>query len=328
MSGGAGRPARVQGSAAPAAAGRAAARAASRNASDQQEAVRPEEHEVHEPGAQRATRSGEEQAAGARVGRRLGVGDHEEGEEQQGAVLAAGGAGWPAARRARATRPNSTADVGREEREASRRCAPRGSPPGRRGRPSGSAKKAALPHCPGETQAPSVASSSATRAKLVGLKTCLPRTRRTNLLRDGDDRGERRASSGESVRSSRQSERPEIRALRASKAGSRQSRVQRAWTARTPPSRTTAFRGGDLEVQAGHAIDQQRGEHQDLVAAGILEPEAAQRGVGHGGLLQSARARPSLETRLRRGAKPVAAICLKRSGQIRRTLWTVYVMRT
>ena len=104
------------------------------------------------------------------------------------------------------------------------------------------AKKVVLPHWPGETQTASVAVNIATRPKLVGLKTCLPSHRTTNLLAMATA-AVRTASSATSVRSSRQSERPEISALLGSNAGSRQMRVHAYWLVSAEP-RTRAARPG------------------------------------------------------------------------------------
>src|SRR5205823_2290919 len=71
------------------------------------------------------------------------------------------------------------------------------------------AKKATLPHCPGDTQTRSVSSIIATMPTFVGLKMCLPPTRRTNLLAIVTAAAAT-ARSSELVRSSRQSERPEM----------------------------------------------------------------------------------------------------------------------
>jgi hypothetical protein len=94
--------------------------------------------------------------------------------------------------------------------------------------------KAALPHCPAETQtpagapvrcaAPSVAASIATMAKQVGLKTCLPPRRSTNLLAiaSAAATSARRRSF---VRRSSESESAEMRALVGSKRGSLHQRL-------------------------------------------------------------------------------------------------------
>lgn len=74
------------------------------------------------------------------------------------------------------------------------------------------ANNAIDPHCPGETQTRSLNSSMATRPPFVGLKTCLPRKRMTNLLPMVMTAASI-ASRVSFVRSSRQSERPEISAL-------------------------------------------------------------------------------------------------------------------
>ncbi len=105
------------------------------------------------------------------------------------------------------------------------------------------AKNAAFPHWPGETQTPPVASIVATMPKLVGLKTCLPRTRSANLPAMVTAAASA-ASAAELVRNSRQSDSPEIRALRGSKAGSRQTRVQAYWVSRATASRRSARPGG------------------------------------------------------------------------------------
>jgi hypothetical protein len=75
------------------------------------------------------------------------------------------------------------------------------------------AKNAAVPHCPGDTHTCFVASSSATRAPSVGLKTCLPRTLIRNLLAIATTAA-RQAMAWTFVRNSRHSDSPEIRALR------------------------------------------------------------------------------------------------------------------
>jgi hypothetical protein len=101
-------------------------------------------------------------------------------------------------------------------------------------------KKADEPHCPGETHAPPPESSAvAARPKLVGLKTCLPRTRSTNLLPTARTAA-LAASAGELVRRSRQRERPEMRALRGSNRGRPTAFPKTYWAPRqTASSRMT-----------------------------------------------------------------------------------------
>lgn len=78
------------------------------------------------------------------------------------------------------------------------------------------AKKATLPHCPGETHAWLDPSISTTIAKFVGLKTCFPRIRIRNLLAIATTAAARR-SPGRSLRNSSASDSAEIAALRGSK---------------------------------------------------------------------------------------------------------------
>jgi hypothetical protein len=101
------------------------------------------------------------------------------------------------------------------------------------------AKKAALPHWPGETQALPVAAIAAASAKFVGLKRCLPFHRKRNLLAIAPAPAAA-ASQAELVRRSRQRESAEISALQGSKAGSRARRVQASWTASAVATRRSA----------------------------------------------------------------------------------------
>lgn len=87
------------------------------------------------------------------------------------------------------------------------------------------AKNAALPHWPGETHTRSVSSIIATIPKFVGLNTCFPLKRSTNLLAIATAAAAAVMTS-EFVLSSRQRERPEMSGLRGSKAASPQARVQ------------------------------------------------------------------------------------------------------
>src|SRR5262249_55385406 len=75
-----------------------------------------------------------------------------------------------------------------------------------------SAKKAASPHCPGDTQALDANSSVAAMPTLVGLKTCLPPTRIANLLAIVTTAANS-ATSSDSVGSRRQRESAETMAL-------------------------------------------------------------------------------------------------------------------
>ena len=83
-----------------------------------------------------------------------------------------------------------------------------------------------------------------TTPKFVGLNTCFPRTRSTNLLAivTADAAA---AIAGESVRSSRHSERPEISALRGSNRGTPASRPHTAWAASALAS-VTPIRAGPI----------------------------------------------------------------------------------
>jgi hypothetical protein len=83
---------------------------------------------------------------------------------------------------------------------------------------------AVLPHWPGETHTWPVTSIMATRAKFVGLKTCLAPTRRRNLLPIAVA-AVSTARVRELVRSRRQSDSPEISALFGSKPGRPDRRV-------------------------------------------------------------------------------------------------------
>ena len=67
-------------------------------------------------------------------------------------------------------------------------------------------------------------------AKLVGLKTCLPRTRSVNLLAIAIAAASM-ARSSEPVRSRRQTESPEMRALRGSNGPRPHRRVHTSWVA-------------------------------------------------------------------------------------------------
>ena len=90
------------------------------------------------------------------------------------------------------------------------------------------AKKAVCPHCPGETHTWSVPNNRLTKAKLVGLKICLPRKRIMNLLAIASTAA-RAAISIESVRNNRHSDKAEIKALLGSKAGSFTPTVKAYW---------------------------------------------------------------------------------------------------
>jgi hypothetical protein len=83
----------------------------------------------------------------------------------------------------------------------------------------------------------------ATSAKLVGLKTCLPPTRRTNLLAMAMA-AVTTTRPREPARSKRQSESPEIRALLGSKVGRPERRVAASWTSRTVARMATAWEAG------------------------------------------------------------------------------------
>ena len=78
------------------------------------------------------------------------------------------------------------------------------------------AKKATLPHCPGETHTWLDPSISTTIAKFVGLKTCFPRIRIRNLLAIATTTATRR-STARSLRNRSASDSAEIAALRGSK---------------------------------------------------------------------------------------------------------------
>src|SRR4051812_36836978 len=97
--------------------------------------------------------------------------------------------------------------------------------------------------------------------KLVGLKTCLPRTRRTNLPAMVTTAASA-ARAQELVRSSRQRESPEIRALRGSKAGSRQSRGQACRGSRATPSRRGGRPAGGSRAKGGPPEDRNGGGGQ------------------------------------------------------------------
>lgn len=97
------------------------------------------------------------------------------------------------------------------------------------------AKNAALPHWPGETHARSVRSIIATIPKFVGLNTCLPLKRSTNLLAIAIAAATP-AMISEFVRSSRQRDRPEMRGLRGSKAASPEARVHTYWMSSAVPA--------------------------------------------------------------------------------------------
>ena len=103
-------------------------------------------------------------------------------------------------------------------------------------------KTSPLPHWPGDTHMSRPASISATSAKFVGLKTCLPRTRSVNLLAMAITAAST-ARSGDPVRSSRHSESPEMSALRGSKRSRPATRSHASWVASTLAMIATAFAG-------------------------------------------------------------------------------------
>ena len=103
-------------------------------------------------------------------------------------------------------------------------------------------KVAALPHWPGDTHTCPVTSIITTRPKFVGLKTCLRRQRKANLLAIAAV-AVATARSGSLVRQRRQSESPEMSALFGSKAGSPHIRPHTYWVANAVP-RMAIMRSG------------------------------------------------------------------------------------
>src|SRR5258708_1109997 len=87
-------------------------------------------------------------------------------------------------------------------------------------------KNAKSPHCPGETHTrPPDRSIMSTRAKLVGLNTCLPLQRSRNLLRIAAAAAAS-ARAAELLRNNKHSDKPEIGALLGSNPDSPQSLEQ------------------------------------------------------------------------------------------------------
>src|SRR5438034_11660260 len=97
------------------------------------------------------------------------------------------------------------------------------------------AKVAALPHWPGDTHTCPVTSIITTRPTFVGLKTCLRRQRKANLLAIAAV-AVATARSGSLVRQRRQSESPEMSALLGSKAASPHIRPHTYWVADGVPT--------------------------------------------------------------------------------------------
>ena len=124
------------------------------------------------------------------------------------------------------------------------------------------------PQSPGLTHTRSVASIIATRARLVGLNTCFPRTRMRYLPAMVTTPAST-ASHQSPVRSSSASESPEMRGLRGSKLRQvlelreHQLRQQaRAHQKRHP-------RQGDDQVPAHPSVDEERDEDRHLVVARV-----------------------------------------------------------
>jgi hypothetical protein len=90
---------------------------------------------------------------------------------------------------------------------------------------SRNASQIELPHCPGETQTSPEVSSSATIAKLAGLKKCL-RCQRIRNFEPIASTAAATHSNGRWVRSSRLSDNPVMNGLRQSNDGSAKSRTQ------------------------------------------------------------------------------------------------------
>ena len=103
---------------------------------------------------------------------------------------------------------------------------------------SSAASQPAAPHCPGDTQTSAPPASRATMARFAGLKTCLPRTRRSILeaIAMVEDAAQ---SAGSLVRSRRLRESPVMTGLSGSK-GRRRAAHRTAW-ARSAAMMVTAL---------------------------------------------------------------------------------------
>src|SRR5262249_26198464 len=183
-------------------------------------------------------------------------------------------------RSARATR--STAHVARNARVTSERSARWTTRPPAHAKAK--ARKADDPHCPGEIQAaPPESSTAAARPKFVGLKTCLPRTRSTNLLPIASTAA-LAARAGEGVRRSRQRETPEMSALLGSKRERPAARPNTYWARRQTPMRRAARDGAMSKSRtkrpkasspASAAIWYGRGSMSQLQAGGRFHSDEA-----------------------------------------------------
>ena len=197
----------------------------------------------------------------------LRVRDHEEGEEQEARRSRAGGAGSPAARPARARgRTRAPRRTARKAHVTSLRAARFTTSPPRQA--SRNAKTAALPHWPGRD--PDLAGDQHHRdePKFVGLKTCLPRTRSTNLLAMATTAAS--TASAEGVRCAAAGRATGRRSARScgSKRGSRRARCGPLGQERRREDGHRAARR-DVEAEPRHAVDEQARQRGDLVQAGI-----------------------------------------------------------
>ena len=256
-----------------------------------------------------ATRSAEEDPARARVGRRLRIGDHEEGEDQERAALE------PMERdRQRLAEPERAAEEERErrsrERRASRRSRDAPDDEAARGTRAGTRRR---PRCPTGRARPRrrpVASMAATMPKLVGLKTCLPRQRSTNLLAiaaaaasSGEPRRSWSAAAGRARgrRSGRSSGRRRG-------AGRRACRRTASPSAAAEEQRRASRR--DVEVERREAVEKERRQGADLVEPGIAE--SARIPIAAGGL-RSLRSRREGTPSRPRGSRVGARISSRKS---------------
>ena len=139
------------------------------------------------------------------------------------------------------------------------------------------------PHWPGDTQAPSVASISATMARLVGLKTCLSRTRMRNLEPTATTAASACERQPIGAKQQAQRQRRDERALAPG-----DQAVGRQCVASTPggcpferglrrqgaPQRHQHLSEGDIEAQANHSIAKQRPQRGDLAVACVTDQPA------------------------------------------------------
>ena len=162
--------------------------------------------------ARDATRTANRMRPRARVGRGARIGDHEEREQQERAVLEPVERDRDRLPEPRA-RPNRIAEVDGEERVGDVAARARGSRPARRGTPSGTRRTRRCPTGRATPTRAPVASDQATTPKLVGLKTCLPRQRSTNLLAIATTARDRRERRGGWCAAAGTARAPEISAL-------------------------------------------------------------------------------------------------------------------